>query len=91
MTIQTGYYAKGLDITPSDTINIRTVLTGGSTLGAVYPDAIYVGGAGTVTVVWQDDTTTAFTCVAGQILPVKVKRVNNTGTAATLLRALYYV
>lgn len=52
-------------------------------------DAIYIGGAGTVTVVFQDDTAIQFTCIAGQILPVKAKRVNATGTAATLLKALY--
>lgn len=86
MTVQTGPYAKAYDITPSDTVNLRPFLT----TAVIFTDAIYVGGAGTVTVVWQDDTTTQFTCVAGQILPVKVKRVNATGTAATLLRALFY-
>jgi len=54
-------------------------------------DAIYVGGAGIVVVVWPNDRTEAFTCVAGQILPVKAKRVNSTTTTATLMVALYQV
>jgi hypothetical protein len=86
MVVQTGPYAKALDITTSDTVNVRSFV-----VDQILTDAVYVGGAGTVTVVWQDNTTTQFTCVAGQILPVKVKRINATGTAGTLLRALYYV
>jgi hypothetical protein len=65
--------------TKSDTVNIRQGLTG----------AIQCGEAGTVTVVFQDDTTAVFTVAAGNILPVKVKRINSTGTAGTLFVALY--
>lgn len=85
MAIQVGPYAKALDITTSDTVNLRTYLT-----EQRFPDAIYVGGAGVVVAVWEDNTTTAFTCIAGQTLPIKVKRINATSTTATLLRALYY-
>jgi hypothetical protein len=85
MTVQTGPYAKALDVTPSDTVNIRYFLT-----DQRYSDALYIGGAGVVVAVWEDLSTTAFTCVAGQILPIKVKRVNATSTTATLIRALYY-
>lgn len=77
MTIQPYNYSE--PITPSDTANIFPRVT----------DAIYVGGAGTVTVVWANDRTQQFTCVAGQTLPVKAKRVNSTGTAGTLLVALF--
>lgn len=51
-------------------------------------DALYVGGAGVVAVVFQDGTAQNFTCVAGQILPVQARRVNATSTA-TLMVALY--
>lgn len=83
-------YNKAVAITKSDTINID-----GSTLNTANDanpcDAIYIGGAGTVTVVFEDASTAAFTCIAGQILPVKAIRVNSTGTAATLLLALFQV
>lgn len=70
----------------------RTITKSDTTDFAEGPcQAIYVGGAGTVAVVFQDGTVGAFTCIAGQILPVAAKRVNSTGTAATLLLALYNV
>lgn len=53
--------------------------------------AIYVGGAGVVEVVFQNDTTADFTCVAGEVLPVTAKRVNSANTTATLMLALYAV
>ena len=56
-----------------------------------YCDALQLGNAATVTVVFQGGSTAQFTCAVGQILPVKVKRVNATGTAATLIVALYAV
>jgi hypothetical protein len=74
-------YNRAFAITKSDTVNIPQGLT----------DAVYVGGAGIVVAVFQDDSTAQFTCVAGQILPVKVKRVNSTTTTATLMVALYTV
>lgn len=77
-------YTKAVDITKSDTVNFLDA--GG---GRLLCDAIYVGGAGIVVVVFEDDSTAAFTCIAGQILPVKAKRVNSTTTSATLMIALY--
>jgi hypothetical protein len=81
-------YNKASVITKSDTVNIAVATPVGT---RTFTDAIYIGGAGTVTVVFEDDTTAAFTCVAGQILPVKAKRVNATGTAATLLLAMFAI
>lgn len=52
-------------------------------------DAVYVGGAGVVAAVFNDDSVVNFTCVAGQILPIRAKRVNAINTTATLLVALY--
>ena len=54
-------------------------------------DAIYVGTAGVVVVVREDGTAVPFTAVAGGILPVKARRVNNTDTVPTLMVALYQV
>jgi len=78
-------FNRALVITPSDTVNFSTTVNRG------YCDAVYVGGAGVVVAVFEDDTTIAFTCIAGQILPVKAKRVNSTSTTATLLRALFWM
>lgn len=72
-------YARAVAITKSDTANLDK-----------FTDAIYVGGAGIVVAVMQDDSAVQFTCVAGQVLPVKAKRVNSTTTTATLMVALNY-
>jgi hypothetical protein len=76
-------YNIWLAITKSDSANIAgpRLLT----------DAIYVGGAGVVVAVMEDGGTAAFTCIAGQVLPIKAKRVNSTSTTATLMVALYQV
>lgn len=77
-------YRKGVSITPSDTVDfVRQGTSDNLTAG------IYVGGAGIVQVVFQDGSVVPFTCVAGQILPVAAKRVNNTSTTATLMVALF--
>lgn len=67
----------------SDTVNIVKYPVYGLT------HALYVGGAGIVVAVFQDDSTAQFTCVAGQVLPVAIKRVNSTTTTATLMVALW--
>jgi hypothetical protein len=65
-------------ITPSDTVPLE-----------FFSRAIYVGGAGNISVVMLDDSTIPFAgLVAGSILPIRVKRVNSTGTTATNLVAL---
>ncbi|MGE8367006.1 spike base protein, RCAP_Rcc01079 family [Cupriavidus sp.] len=53
--------------------------------------SLYIGTTGDLTVVLADDTTTVtFTQVpAGTVLPVMVKKVMATGTAATNIVALY--
>jgi hypothetical protein len=73
-------YRIAKDISKSDTVN--------------FPDgpcnAIYVGGAGIVVAIMADgNNAVSFTCVAGQILPIRAKRVNSTTTTATLMVALY--
>lgn len=54
-------------------------------------DAINVGGAGTVAAVLQNNQVVTLTAVAGAVLPLRVKRINATGTTATGLVALYQV
>ena len=66
-------------ITKSDTVNFP---------GGIC-DAIYVGGAGIVVAIGQDDRAVNFTAVAGEILPIAAKRVNSGTTTATLMVALY--
>jgi len=73
-------------ITKSDTVNLTTY-----DASKRLTDAVYVGGAGIVVAVFQDDSTAQFTAVAGEILPLAIKRVNSTTTSATLMVALYQV
>ena len=73
-------YNKLSAITKSDTVDFP--------LGP--PDAIYVGGAGVVALVFQDGTIVNVTAVAGSFLPFGlVKRVNSTDTTATVMVACY--
>ncbi len=54
--------------------------------------ALYVGGAGDIVVVFPDGRTCTFTAVAaGTLIPLTAKRVNSTGTTATNMVALYQV
>lgn len=78
---QTTPYNNAVAITKSDTINFVN--------GPC--DAIYVGGAGIVVVVFETGAVVNFTCVAGQLLPVRAIRVNSTTTSATLMNAMYQV
>lgn len=80
-------YNKSFDITKSDTVNFAPV----GNLQYEWCDAIYVGGAGVVAAVLQDGSVQEFTAVAGELLPIKAKRVNSANTTATLMRALYSI
>lgn len=77
------FYSKAVAVTPSDTVNIANPGT------AIAADALYVGGAGIVAAVFIDDSVVNFTAVAGEILPIRVKRVNSANTTATLIVGLY--
>lgn len=66
------------------------VTTSDATNLTKYSRALYVGGAGNLTVVMRDDTVVLFSSVpAGTILPIRVKRVNATATTATNIVAIY--
>jgi hypothetical protein len=81
-------YAKAIAVTPSDTADFAFTNNGDGTRPTLC-DALYVGGAGAVVAVFQDGSTASFTAVAGAVLPLRLRRVNATGTAATLMVALY--
>ncbi len=52
--------------------------------------AIYVGVGGNITALMADDTVILFTAVPqGTLLPIRVKRINSTGTTATTMISLY--
>lgn len=69
-------YQTAADITPSDTADQSY-------------RAIYVGGAGNVSVVTAGGNTVTFTAPpVGTIIPIDVTRVRSTGTTATLLLGL---
>lgn len=82
-----GPYNFAQAITKSDTVNIAYY----TTLGNRLTDAVYVGGAGIVVAVFQDGTLVNFTAVAGEVLPIGIKRVDSTNTTASLMVALYRI
>ena len=66
-------------VTTSETVNLPGGCRG-----------IYVGGAGNVVAIGDDNTAQTFTAVpVGTFMPIGPKRINLTNTTATLLLALY--
>ncbi len=85
-------YNRAGVITKSDTVNYDgTTWAANAAQKPIPAEAIYVGGAGIVVAIFEDGSAVNFTCVAGQILPLKTIRVNSTTTTATLMVALYTV
>ena len=76
-------FTNAVAITPHDTNAIVT------TGGVAQPVQVYAGTAGTITVITVGGQTTQFTSAVGSLLPVRVTHVKATGTAATLLVAVY--
>jgi hypothetical protein len=70
---------QGIAITPSDSADFSFGFTRG----------IYVGGAGNISVEMANGTVMFYTVNAGSVLPLRVKRVNATGTTASNLVGLY--
>jgi len=85
----TAVYNKAQAITPSDTSNLDGTV--GNPANAKTCQAIYVGGGGVVQVVFMNGSVCGFTCGHGDVLPVAAARVNDTGTTASYLMALYQV
>lgn len=71
---------KAAAVTPSDVIVLDP-----------YTKALYIGGSGNISVVLADDSVavTFAGLSAGQILPVCVNKVMQTGTTASNIVALY--
>lgn len=65
-------------VTPSDTVNLSRTCR-----------AIWVGVAGNVAVVFDDDVAVTFTGVAIGVLEVQAKRINSTNTTATTMVAMF--
>lgn len=64
-------------VTPSDT-------------GEIFASALYIGGAGAVSVVTEaGETVTLASAQAGSTIVLRVKRVNATGTTATNIIRLW--
>lgn len=75
----TGPYENAAAVTPSNTTKLDYLTS-----------ALYVGGAGAVSVLLRDGTTVVFAVVpAGTTIPIRAKRVNASGTAATGIVALW--
>lgn len=70
-------YNQAATITPSDTVNL-----------AKPSDALLIGSSGAVAAVFENGTVVILTVSAPTVLPVRVARVNATGTTATGLAAL---
>jgi len=71
-------HKKATAITPNDSTVIAATR------------AVYVGGAGALTVTMHDGTNATFAAVpAGTTLPISVTKILSTGTAATSIVALY--
>lgn len=71
-------YGSGFQITPSDSNDLPSIVSG-----------IYVGGTGALRVLTLDGKDVTFAAVpAGTTIPLQVKRVLASGTGATLLVGL---
>ncbi len=78
-------------VTASDTVNFTGPAGAPSAPGGdVLSIGIWVGVAGNVVAVRDDDTTVIFTgAIAGVVLPIRCKRINSTSTTATDMVALF--
>lgn len=70
---------QGFAVVPSDTEDF----------GYGYIRGMYVGGAGNLSVEMANGTVMFYNVNAGSVLPIRVKRVNSTGTSATNIVGLY--
>lgn len=71
-------------VTPHNTTNF------GPATAPTFTRGLYVGGAGDVVAVGEDDTAVTFAAVpAGTVLPIRCKRVNSTNTTASAIVRLW--
>lgn len=69
-------WVKSVTITPSDVTNIDA-------------SGVYVEGAGTITLEYEDGSTDQFNVPNHTTLPGAIRKVRATGTTATAIHALY--
>jgi hypothetical protein len=69
-------WVKSVTITPNNSTNIDA-------------SGLYIEGAGTITVEYEDGSTDLFNVLAHTTLPCTVRKVRATGTTATGIHALY--
>jgi hypothetical protein len=83
--------APGYDVRRPATHEHAAVITPhDSTLLSTPANALYVGGTGNITALLTDGTTVLFSAIpVGKIIPLRVARVNATGTTATLIVGLW--
>lgn len=79
--VQTQPYNKAAAITPSNTADFLLGETA----------AVTASGAGNIAAVFADNAVVVIAMAAGQLLPIKIKRINSTSTTATGLTALYVI
>lgn len=94
--IQTQPYNRAIAVTLSDTVNIDgTTYSATAVTKAIPCEALFVGtkgATGTMVVAAEDGTLVTFVGIsAGQTVPFKAIRVNNTTTDVSNVRALYTV
>jgi hypothetical protein len=72
---------------PSNTPALRhfTLIPSDTVDEPIIPKAVRCQAEGTAVLVDMDDTAISYTLVVGEIIPLRVKRVNSTGTTATLV------
>jgi len=71
-------YNVWVSVNASDTVDLPALT-----------DAVWAGGNGVIVAVSQDNTAVSFHCKTGDMIPIKVKRINATGTTLTNVVALY--
>lgn len=69
--------------------NGAVVVPSDSTEFTIQPRAIWVGGAGNISLVLGGTTITLNSVSAGTLLPIRPTRINSTGTTATSMVALW--
>lgn len=75
--LESGPAVRAVAVTPNDSTELGGVV------------ALYIGTAGTLSVICADGSQCDFGAVAAGVLPLKVRRVRSTGTGASNIVALY--
>lgn len=84
-------FASTQDAPTQPARNLAAVTPNDSTDLANVSKALWIGGAGNVSIIAADDSSAVLISgvAAGTILPIRAKRVLSTNTTATLIVSLY--